>query len=556
MLKDRAVEKLIAGNFIDRIVEYFAPVRASQRMQARAQMSLVSEAFSSGGGYDGADRAGREMGEWTPFPSDADSSLAGLDDMRSRSRDAVRNQPVAGGIVNTTIMNTVGVGLTLQSHIDRELLGLSDPEADAWQRNLERRWKLWAGSKDCDIERTLSFNGHAQLALRSRIINGEAITLLPVKPLPGLTNPLRMQAIEADRLCNPNKQPDRRGFTGGVEKDEDGAPVRYWLTRGHPGNVLYADPDRMVWDPYPAFNSKTGLRNVLHYYRPERPSQTRGIPMLAGVLEPLKDMARMTKAELKRAVVSALFTVFIKSTGQSLDNTPLAPAVRRLPGMTVQTGAGESAATTGNIRLGYGAVVGLGRDQEIQTADPNLPNANFDPFFLACVRQIGLRIGIPYEVVIKHYTASYSAARAAMEDAWRFFLCMRAELVEDHCDPVFAVWLAQEVAQGTIYAPGFFSDPMIRAAWMGHEWTGPSKPIINPVDEVEAAERRSALGITTLSQETAAMNGGDWETNIVQRGKEEKMRATQGIPPAGAKTETPAAVKEAPVQNPDLPEAE
>jgi capsid protein len=142
-----------------------------------------------------------------------------------------------------------------------------------------------------------------------------------------------------------------------------------------------------------------------------------------------------------------------------------------------------------------------------------------------------------------------------MEDAWRFFLCMRAEMVEDHCDPVFAVWLAQEVAQGTVYAPGFFSDPMIRAAWMGHEWTGPSKPIINPVDEVDAAERRSALGITTLSQETAAMNGGDWETNIVQRGKEEKMRATQGIPPAGAKTETPA-VKEAPVQSPDLPEAE
>jgi hypothetical protein len=52
------------------------------------------------------------------------------------------------------------------------------------------------------------------------------------------------------------------------------------------------------------------------------------------------------------------------------------------------------------------------------------------------------------------------------------------------------------------------------------------------------------------------MNGGDWETNIVQRGQEETMRAKQGIPPANAKAENPAAVTGPRVQNPDLPEAE
>jgi lambda family phage portal protein len=452
-------------------------------------------------------------------------------------------------------MNTVGTGLTFQSRIDREFLGMSDDEADAWQKHTERRWRLWANSKDCDLERKLTFNGHTQLALRSRCVNGESLVLLPVKPLYGLSNPLRLQAVESDRLSNPSQTPDRSTLVGGVEKDSDGAPVRYWIMRGHPGNILYADPRHWQWDAYQAFNPKTGLRNVLHYYRSDRPGQSRGYPMLAPVLEPLKDIARMSKSELKRAVVAALFTVFIKTNGNPMNNSPLSPALQQLPGGTsVAYGKGDqSAASTGNIKLAPGAVIGLGKDQEIQLADPKLPNVNFDPFFQANVRQIGLQIGIPFEVLIKHYTASYTAARAAIEDAWSFFLFMRAELVEEHCDPILAVWMAQEVAQGTIYAPGFFSDPMIRAAWLGRDWIGPNKPILNPVDEVDAAERRASLGISTLAQETASMNGGDWDTNIVQRGKEEQRRADLGLPPMGAKPAPQQPTK--PAQHPDIPEA-
>lgn len=514
----------------DALIGVFSPTKAAQNFQARTQLSIASDYFNSPGGFDSADRSSRDMGAWTPYPTDADSAMYGLDDIRSRSRDAVRNQPIAGGIVNTTIMNTVGVGLSMQSHIDRELLGLTDDEADAWQKHTERRWKLWANSKDCDIERKLNFNAHTQLTLRSRCVNGEALTLLPIVPLKNLPNPLRLQSIESDRLSNPNNVPDTQGFIGGIEKDQWGAPVKYWIQRGHPGNVAYPDSGRCLWDAYEAFNKKTGLPNVIHYFRMERPGQTRGIPMLAGVLEQLIDVQRMSKAELKRAVVSALFTVFVKSAGNPLGNMPF-PVQNYGAGMSSTTGINESAATTGNIKLGYGSVIGLDQGQDIVTADPNLPNANFDPFWQSCVRQIGLQIGIPYEVVIKHYTSSYSASKAALEDAYSFFITMRSELIENHCNPIYNVWLAQEVAQGTIYAPGFFSNDMIRAAWSGNEWIGPSKMIIDPVKEVAAAKARAELAITTLSQETASITGGDWDVNIIRRGKEEKLRRLAGLIP-------------------------
>lgn len=520
------LERLSRG--YDRLVSVFAPKKAMENLLAREQFGLL-QGYTSGG-YEAADRSSREMAGWNPFGTDADSSMIGLEDMRNRSRDAYRNQPVAGGLVNTTVLNTVGTGLTLQSRIDRAVLGLSDDQAAAAQAHIERRFWLWANSKDCDLERKLVFNGHVNLALKCRFINGEHLALLPEVPLPMLSNPVRIQAIEADRLRNPSGAPDRPGLVGGVEKDQYGAPVAYHIMRSHPGNVLYSDRSAWKWDRYPARNAATGLPNVIHYFRTDRPGQTRGLPELAPLIEPLKDISRMDKAELKRAVVSALFTAFItSSTGMGLGNAPPA-MVNHAGGMNVTSRPPvQSATTTGNIQLGYGSVVGLETGQDVKFASSGLPNPNYAGFWEAFITQISMRFGLPYQVALKKYEQSYSAAKASFDDAYRFFVVIRSELCTDFCDPIFAVWFAREVAQGTIYAPGFFTDPELRAAWLEHEWVGPAKPVIDETKAVEAARARVELGITTLSQETAAMTGGDWETNLPQRVREEQLRREGGL---------------------------
>jgi hypothetical protein len=54
------------------------------------------------------------------------------------------------------------------------------------------------------------------------------------------------------------------------------------------------------------------------------------------------------------------------------------------------------------------------RHARIDTANPGRPNAQFDPFVTAIVRQIGVALELPYEILIKHFTSTYSAARAAI----------------------------------------------------------------------------------------------------------------------------------------------
>lgn len=542
------------GNIVDRAINFFSPSMGTERMKERMRQEMASTYWSAGaGGYDAGSRSRRETSTWNPFPSDADSATAyNLSELRSRSRDAVRNQPIATGIVGTCCTNVVGRGLTLQPNIDADFLGLDEQQADDWQRNTRRRWNLWANSQDCDLARTANFNALCNLALRQRLENGEAFALLPYKPVAGGSNPIRVQLVEADRVCNKGLTLNSSRQVEGVLKDEDGAPTAYQILRGHPGNVLYADQSRWQWDDYAAFNSQTGIRNVIHFFRQLRPGQTRGIPELAPVIEPLRTLSRLTRAELAASVITAMFTVFVKSeNGQSLNG--MSP----LSGPKVTSGAGDlnSQPQPADLKLGEGSVVDLAKGESIEIADPKRPNAAFDPFWLAIVRQIGIAIGIPYEVLIKHYTASYSAARAAIEDGWQYFMTMRSDLIDNFVAPIYAAWMAQEVAQGTIYAPGFFTDPMMRAAWLGANWKGPAKRQIDPLKEINAAEKRVELEITTLDQETAEMTGGDWAANHKERARENRLRREDGTAGPVVVDATVRAPAPMDPENPDLPEA-
>ena len=79
--------------------------------------------------------------------------------------------------------------------------------------------------------------------------------------------------------------------------------------------------------------------------------------------------------------------------------------------------------------MGNGSIVALDEGEEVQIADPSRPNPNFDPFVIAICRQIGAALEIPYELLVKNFTASYSASRASLLEAWKMFRMRREWLV-------------------------------------------------------------------------------------------------------------------------------
>ena len=144
-------------NFIDKIVGFYDPIKGAKRMKARTFMSML-------GGYAGASRDRRSLRDWKTTSGDVNADLLpALTTLRERSRDLIRNNPLAAGAIKTKITNVVGTGLGLQSRIDRDILPFSDKNADVWEKNTEREWSLFWDSKNCDISKTMDGNALTRL---------------------------------------------------------------------------------------------------------------------------------------------------------------------------------------------------------------------------------------------------------------------------------------------------------------------------------------------------------------------------------------------------------
>lgn len=511
---------------LDRAIRLFSPERYAKRMRARAYGDLMAS------GYVGGSSQRRSMQEYNTSVKSADAATDHqLDTLRARSRDMRRNTPYAAGALNQNVTNVVGGGIKVSPEIDRDVLGLGEEEADAWERRVQTIFRSWAESEGCDLTRTQDFYGLQGLALRAVLESGDLLVIrrMQEREPPNDVLGLTLQFIEADRVSNPNQRMDSENLTNGVETDEDGAPVAYHVQDTHPGDAFrtgFAQPSQ--WTRVPAFGPETSERLSFLLYERQRPGQTRGVPYLAPVIEPLKQLDRYTEAELDATVVSAMFTVFTKMeqdyAGESANlGLPDEP-----------TGDNVETADSGDIHLGKASIVDLAPGEDIEVADPTRPNQSFGAFTDRIIEQVGVALEIPFEVLKQHYGESYSAARAALQQAWDAYIRRRKWLSRRFCQRVYSWALTEMVARGLVDAPGYFRNPVIRRAWQQTRWTGPSRTVIREDRQVEAATKRVEEGFSTREEETAALTGGDFEKNVRQRRRERREMEEAGLKPASS----------------------
>lgn len=516
-------------NILDKIIEAVSPQMALKREASRMRLRMAQSFTNSGYDESGASRTKNSMKGWlarslTP-QEDIDRNLPVL---RQRSRSLYMSAPLAVSAIKTNRTNVVGEGLRLKSAIDADFLGLSPEEAAQWQRAAEREFALWAASKHCDATRANNFYEIQQTACLSWLMNGDACVLLEYeKPHRDMPYGLRLHLIESDRVSTPNggghsvnlyaTDPDtgNRIFNG-VEVDGDNRVVAYHICSTHPGSGLYA---RKEWKRVKAFGDRAGAPNVLMIYETERAEQYRGVPYLAPVIESLKQLTRYSEAEMMAAVINGFFTVFVTSEKGASDF-----------GFTGVVDERDRVADDDvNYELGPGMVNVLAPGEGVTIADAKRPSTNFDAFTASMAKYVGAALEVPVELLVKHFSASYSASRAALLEAWTAFRMKRSWLAADLCQPVYELFLAEAISRGRLRAPGFFLDPAVRMAYCKAQWNGPAQGMIDPTKEVDAAEKRIALGISTRQQETTAMTGGDFDGNVAQLAREKQMMAEAGL---------------------------
>lgn len=469
----------------------------------------------------------RELANWTPFRGSADADLLpDLGTLVPRSRDISRNNGVASGIQQTLRDNVVGpTGLRLVANPDYRALGKDKEWAQEWSQQVEALWRPWADSTDCDVAGCLNFAGATVQLFSGAMMNGDGLALPLWMPDGRSRFNLKLQVLESDRLSNPNAKMDSDRLRGGVEINEYGRPLAYWIRRTHPGDVYWylGHTNDLIgdWDRIEAETS-WGRKRVIHVHDRERSGQTRGKPILTPILADFKMLDHYQRTELQAAIVNAMIAAFIE--------TPLeSQQIAEMFGGDTSSQEFQDYLTNRRqyvAQLKGAAIIPTFPGDKLAPFTPSRPAAAYQAFVEALSRQMGAGVNLPYELLLKDFSkTNYSSARAALLEAWRFFLGRRYWLTTYWASPVYALWLEEAVNRGLIEAPGFYDQ---KASYCRAKWIGAGRGWIDPVKEAQAAQLRMQTRISTLEDECAEQ-GKDWEEVLEQIAREQDRMKELGI---------------------------
>jgi len=268
-------------NIFERTIAYFSPATALRRERARLALDVV------GRKYEGAAK-GRRTQNWLTRGTSANTEIsADLFTLRERSRDLVRNCAPAFKAIQVIQNNTIGTGI----------------RPNIANAKAKKAWQAWGETTDCDYGGQMDFYGLQKLIMRTVAESGEALVLKRRVAKTASGVPIRLQVLECDHIDHLKTFEIESGYIiNGIEFNNSGERVAYWLFERHPGDLLAMSAD----------SKRIPATEVLHIYDIQRPSQVRGIPFGASTFINQRDYDEFVDAQLVRQKIAACFSVFIQ----------------------------------------------------------------------------------------------------------------------------------------------------------------------------------------------------------------------------------------------------
>jgi lambda family phage portal protein len=214
---------------------------------------------------------------------------------------------------------------------------------------------------------------------------------------------------------------------------------------------------------------------------------------------------------------------------------------------------------------GKGQVDILPSGTDIAPWSPNYPDANFDPFVRAALRDIAAAFGMSYESLSRDYSQSnYSSSRMGLlddRDGWRVLQQWYIRTVRTR---IHAVWLEAAIYSRAIKAinvADYVAKPAFCRAvtWKPRGWSW-----VDPTKEVAAYKEAEKAGYITKSDVIAQTGSGrDIEDVIRERRRELDMLDEADIVTdtdpssnqfSGQQQAAPAAQTETSDEQPDPPQ--
>ena len=236
----------------------------------------------------------------------------------------------------------------------------------------------------------------------------------------------------------------------GIELDSQSRPIAYWFCVD-----LNKAPEREQWIRIDA-HAKDGMPKVLHCAYMERPSQFRGLPLLAPVIEDLWSLRAYLTSETQMAIMQANMSLVVTThtnptanpfgglSAMDLD-APLVPdkaedeepprefSIAPPPMMSSYL----DGIVTRTDFLQPGQSIHLAEGEDIKTIAPTAPNSGLETFIRCVVEQIGSAVGIPSQILTARIDSNYASCKAAFAQLQHTVRLYRSMFIEAFLKPWF-----------------------------------------------------------------------------------------------------------------------
>lgn len=266
-------------------------------MNKRIKMSGLSNGQSlsfDNRAYE-ASSTGRRLGQWdAPNIGPNTAATAELVLLQNRARALTRNNPWLSRGLKAHVSNEVGTGIVPRSTAKNK----------TFREEMRQAWLDWL--HDADYSGVLSAYGIQAAAVRSRRESGEVFIRIIRKEFTQGLMPVQYQVLESEFCPVELNQSTSTGnqIVSGIEINNSGKRVAYWMYRTHPGDVSFVkDMNDLV---------RISAKDIIHHYIPLRPGDMRGSPESVQAMVRTFLLDKYEDAELTRKQTRANFTGVIE----------------------------------------------------------------------------------------------------------------------------------------------------------------------------------------------------------------------------------------------------
>ena len=402
--------------------------------------------------------------------------------LRSRARYEVANNSYARGIVLTLANDSIGTGPRLQM-----LTG-----DDETNRVVEQEFVRWADR--------VALPEKLRTMRMARAESGEVFCLLVANPQVDSPVKLDLRLIEADQVATPLVAPPRTNVptTDGIVFDNYGNPTEYHVLKGHPGDGVASIS--LDFERIPA-------ASMVHYFRAERPGQTRGIPEITPALPLFAQLRRYTLAVLAAAETAADFAAVLFTD---------APA----------NGEADPVEAMDLVELERRMATVLPSGWRLGQIQAQQPTTTYGEFKQQILNEIARCLNMPFNVAAGNSSGyNYASGRLDHQTYYKSIRVEQDQLGIMVLDRVLRAWLDEAILISG-FLPLWLRTAPFRT--LTHQWFWDGQEHVDPAKEASAQATRLQSHTTTLAYEYARQ-GRDWESELRQRAKEFALMQELGL---------------------------